>query len=172
IVIRKRGSMKERSSTKKKITLTVCVVLALFALLNIGWFAWRAVKYAPYSTAMTQNAFSDVIVPRYAFVDDEGYNYNVKYPDYLSFTGNISVGMPASDDNLFTDALIIWPLASGGYEYGVLLYEESEGYQIYIDSQGNAVNRNDDEVIERHKDNIGTLLQRAEEMWSDLAEMR
>lgn len=130
--------MKDRSSTKKKITLTVCVVLALFALLNIGWFTWRAVKYAPYSNAMMQNAFSNIIVPRYAFVDDEGYDYNVKYPDYLSFTGNMSVGMPASDDNLFTDAL----------------------------------DRNDDEVIERHKDNIGTLLQKAAEMWDVLAEMQ
>jgi hypothetical protein len=115
---------------------------------------------------MDENSFSSWIVPRYLYTDAEGYDYSVKYPGYLSLTGNLCVSFPVSDDNYFTDCLIIWPKVSGDYEYGVILSEGDESYQIYIHADGSAVNPEDSAVVTRKQDDIHTLLQKAEEMWN------
>lgn len=47
--------------------------------------------------------------------------------------------MPTTEETFFTDALIIWPKVSGGYQFGALLYDENVEYSIYIDSEGNAL---------------------------------
>ena len=105
------------------------------------------------------------VTPRYIYTDADQYDYLVKYPDYLTFTGNMSVGMPAADENLFTDALIIWPTISGKYRFGVILYEEGKGYQVYIDADGNAFSKEYEEVVSRHSDSIKNLLMMAENRW-------
>lgn len=150
---------------KKKLLIAGGLVLSIFILSNICWFGWRSIKYDKYTENMEENTFTTVITPRYAYKDGEGYDYLVKYPDYLSFTGNLSVGMPVVDDDPFTDALLVWPQLDGNYEYGLLIYEEDSGYQIYIDAQGNALDDTYNEVIERHKDDIDMLLEKADDMW-------
>ena len=158
--------------TGKKIALKVVLcIFALFILLNAGWYVWRTVKYGSFSEGMEENYFTTWIVPRYIHTDANGYDYNVKYPDYLSFTGNLSVGLPSTDENMFTDGLIIWPKLSGGYEYGVFLNEGAENYQVYINADGSAVYPEDSEIVVRHQENIDALLSRAEEMW-DLEGLR
>lgn len=97
--------------------------------------------------------------------DADGYDYSVKYPDYLSITGNLSIVSPSTDDNPFVDALIIWPEIFGGCEYGVLLEEGEEELQIYINTDGSAVYPEDSEATSRHKETIDALLQRARKMW-------
>ena len=114
---------------------------------------------------MEENVFSSWLVPRYVHTDADRYDYGVKYPDYLSFTGNLSVGLPATDDNPFTDFLIIWPKLSGGCEYGVSITEDGKEYQIYIHADGSAVRPEDSEVVARNQDHINALLGRAEAMW-------
>lgn len=152
---------------KKKVFMIIGGILILFALFNIGWFTWRSTKYSCFTDEMERAAMDTVFIPRYCLTDSENYDYLVKYPDYLSFTGNLSVGMPASDNNLFTDALIIWPQLDGSYEYGVLLYEEDgSGYNIYIDRNGNPLESENQAVVERHYDNICILLQKADERWN------
>ena len=115
---------------------------------------------------MEKNDFFTWIVPRYKHSDPDGYDYGVKFPNYLSFTGNMSVGLPDTDGNLFTDFLVIWPKAFRGYEYGVSLTVEGQTYQIYINSDGSAVDPEYKEIAESCKDEINALLQRAEEMWN------
>jgi len=150
---------------KKKLTRLSGILFALFVLLNISWFAWRSVKYAPYGEGMEYNNLS-FMVPRYKMTDEDGYDYSIKYPDYLTSTGNLCVGIPASDENMFTDALIIWPLVTGGYEYGILLHDEDNSYQIYVDENGNALDDSCDVIIEQHRSNIDSLLDKASAVWN------
>lgn len=106
---------------KKKIFKIILAVVILFAAYNLIWFAWSHIKYGKLSSGMNEVDFSNFVTPRYVYSDDEKYDYLVKYPDYLTFDGNMSVGSPATEENPFTDALIIWPKVSGGYNFGVLL---------------------------------------------------
>ena len=150
---------------KKKVFKIILAVVILFAAYNLIWFAWSHIKYGKLSSGMNEGDYSSFVTPRYIYSDAEGYDYLVKYPEYLTFTGNMSVGMPAADENLFTDALIIWPTISGKYRFGVILYEEGKGYQVYIDADGNAFSKEYEEVVSRHSDSIKNLLMMAENRW-------
>ncbi len=153
-----------KAGRKTVLRIALCL-LALFILINAVWFIWRTVKYGAYCKGLEKNEFATWIVPRYKHTDADGFDYNVKYPEYLSFTGNLGVGSPGEGDNLFTDGLIIWPKVSGGYEYGVMIMEEDQGFQIYIHADGSAVYPKDSEVVARNQERISALLRRAEEMW-------
>lgn len=117
---------------------------------------------------MTRAETSSPLFPTYAGKDGEGFDYTVKYPDYLSLTGNLAVGFPGTDENPFTDGLIIWPKVSGGYEYGVILSSresDGNGYMFYIDTQGNALDPEYQPLAEAYEEIIGELLARAESRW-------
>lgn len=152
-------------SGKKTVLKAVLGILILFILINAGWYGWRMVKYGAYCKGMEKGFFSTWIVPRYVHTDDDGYDYGVKYPEYLSFTGNMSVGLPAYDDNPFTDFLIVWPKVFGGYEYGVSVTIDGQGYQVYVDPDGTAVHPEDSEIAAACQDTINDLLSRAKGMW-------
>ena len=156
---------------KKKLLKIFMIIAILFIAYNAIWFAWSRSKYGKLSEGMEENSFSNFITPRYIYAED-GYDYLVKYPGYLSFTGNLSIGLPATNDNPFTDALIIWPKVGGKYEFGALLYEKDETgklateYQIYIDANGNALSGEYQEIVEKHKDSIQELFAKADERWN------
>lgn len=149
----------------RKVLKVITLVLSVFILFNIFWYAWRDMKYGSYINEMEENELSSWIVPRYKHVDDEGYDYSVKYPDYLSFTGNMSVGLPSLDNNPFTDFLVIWPKVLGGYEYGASLTVDGVNYQIMINEDGNAVDSQYSEIAAISKETIDLLLQKANEKW-------
>ncbi len=150
---------------KKKVLKIILAAVILFAAYNIIWLTWSHIKYGKLSDGMEKGDFSSFVTPRYVYTDVDGYDYLVKYPDYLSFTGNMTVGSPTTEGNVFTDALIIWPKVSGGYDYGVLLYENDMEYAIYIDSNGNALSKEDEDIVSRHSDSIRNLLMMADERW-------
>ncbi len=150
---------------RKTVLKVILCLLALVLLINAGWYVWRAVKYGAYARGMEVNPIPEWLVPRYKLTDADGYDYGLKYPDYLSFTGNMSVGMPAADDNPFTDFLVVWPKLTGGYTYGVALTDDGKGYQIYIGADGSAVDPEDAAIVARHRDTIDELLRRAKDMW-------
>ena len=138
----------------------------MFAVYNAVWFAWSHIKYGKLSGGMEETEFSTFVTPRYIYTDAERYDYLVKYPDYLTFTGNLSVGMPTTEENYNTDSLIIWPAFSGKYEFGAILYEEDgKAYRVYIDADGNALSKEDEDVVSRHRDHIETLLTMADHQW-------
>jgi len=142
----------------------VCVVL----IVGAAWFAWRHAKYSVYTPNMQyDDIFSTIFVPRYIHKDSEGFDFNVKYPDVMSLTGNLAVGMPGTPENPFTDGLIIWPRFGGGYAYGVLLNgdDDSEGWQIYITSDGKAVDPEMQPVIDAYQETVDTLLKKAFDFW-------
>lgn len=151
---------------KKKALKIILAAVIAFAVYNIAWFAWSHIKYGKLSGGMEEMEISSFVTRRYSYTDAERFDYLVKYPDYLTFTGNLSVGMPVTDENIFTDALIIWPTLSGKYNYGVLLYEEGAEYTVYIDADGNALSKEYEDVVSRHRDQIETLLMMADHKWN------
>ena len=153
-----------KTGKKSALRIVLCIA-AIFLLLNAGWYGWRTVRYGAFTKGMEQNDLGTWIVPRYLHTDADGYDYSVKYPDYLSVTGNLSVGLPAEDDNPFTDFLVIWPKVFGGYEYGISLTEGETNYQIYIHADGSAVDPRQREIAERNKETIEDLLQKADAVW-------
>ena len=60
---------------KKKVLNAVLGLLVLFLVINAGWFGWRTVKYGSYCRDWEKNPFATWIVPRYIYVDDDGYDY-------------------------------------------------------------------------------------------------
>ena len=115
---------------------------------------------------MDKNKSYSFFVPKYLKNDKEGFSYSVKYPDYLSFTGNLAISMPSEDDDYFSDALIIWPNLLKGYEYGLILYdEENNEYMIEIDENKNPKDSEYKEIVNDHKDNIDILFEKADEVW-------
>lgn len=152
---------------KKKLLLISGIILSIFILFNAFWFIWREIKFNKYIVYMEPNVFSTIMVPRYYFIDEEGYTYYVKYPDYLSFSGNVTVMIPIEDDSVesFDNTLIIWVHFGGKYEYGMFIHEDDNVYQIYIDEQGNAIDSDTSEIIGRHKSDIEILLQKANKIW-------
>ena len=154
---------------KKKVLKIVLAVIILFAAYNIAWFAWSRTKYGRLSDGMEKADFGNLVVPRYTYTDDDRFDYMVKYPDYLRLTGNIYVGLSGTNENPFHDGLIAWPTLSGAYDLGVVLYDEDGSeHLVYIDSEGNALSQEDEEVVSRHSDNISTLLSMADEQWGIL----
>ena len=150
---------------KKKVLIIILAAAIVFAVYNIVWFAWSHIKYGKLSGGMEENVFSTFVTPRYIDTDSDGYDYLVKYPDYLTLTGNLSVEMPTADENYFTDTLIMWPTLSGKYKLGVILYEEGKGYQVYIDADGKALAKEYEDVVSRHRDSIKSLLMVADNKW-------
>lgn len=156
---------------KKRSLRIASGVLLTFLLLNLAWFLWRQAAYGDFTKGMTAEEESGFLVPRYVYKDDDGYDYSVKFPDYLHTTGNLAVSLPWTDvESPWTDGLIVWPEVGGGFTYGVILYEVTgeealTEYQIYIDSGGNALDGGDAEIVERHRENVDDLLERAERRW-------
>ncbi len=153
-------------SGKKIILKVILGIVVIFALINANWFGWRMVKYGSYCKGWEKNSFATWIVPRYVFTDEDGYDYGVKYPDYLSFTGNMSVGLPVASDNMFTDFLIVWPKVFGGYDYGVSVTKGGQEYKIYINADGTAIHPGDSEIVTDCQDTINDLLSKAKDMWN------
>lgn len=154
---------------KKIIRTALLALLAVFILLNLLWFGWRHMAYAGFAEGMTRTEVSSFLFPTFASKNGDSFDYTVKYPDYLSLTGNLAVGFPGTEEDPFTDGLIIWPKALGGYEYGVMLNSrenDGSGYMFYIDAQGNAVDGEYQPVAEEYREVIDELLERAGSVWS------
>ena len=89
-----------RNKNKIKPVLKIILAAAIvFAVYNAVWFAWSHIKYGKLSGGMEETEFSTFVTPRYIYTDADRYDYLVKYPDYLTFTGNLSVGMPTTEEN-------------------------------------------------------------------------
>ncbi|HAK42009.1 MAG TPA: hypothetical protein DCM59_03915 [Clostridium sp.] len=140
---------------RKKILIFIILV---FVVLNISWFSITSIKYNKFVKDLPK--FGPGL--SYSTLKD-GYNYNVKKPNYLSYTGNL--GVSNSEKGEF---LIIWPLIFGGYKYNISIQRDGIVYSFYVDENMNPLDKDDTNSasnIEKHKADIDALLSKANEMW-------
>ncbi|OBZ11506.1 hypothetical protein A7975_20685 [Bacillus sp. FJAT-26390] len=142
---------------KNKFLMVVLAALILFGVWNLAWLFITKNRYHDFTEAIPKTEGGSYITTK------DGYIYNVKLPDYLHFTGNLGI---ANHDK--GEALIIWPLINGGYEYGIRLQKDGVAHEIYVDENMNPIDKNDTDsvqLIEKYKAEANGLLARANEMW-------
>lgn len=133
-------------------------IILVFVVLNISWFSITSIKYNKFIKDLPKFG------PGHSYGTlKDGYNYNVRKPDYLHYTGNLGVSNSKKGE-----FLIIWPLIFGGYEYGIRIQQGETAYEIYVDKNMNPIDKDDTyavQIIEEHKAGIEALLTKANEMW-------
>lgn len=141
---------------KKTGLLIVGVIVGVFILFNVCWYITSYSLYNKYIGGMEEFRKNVSYV-----LSENGYNYNVKFPSYLSFTGNLCV---ATDDDKY--ALIIWPSFYKDTEYGVQIIA-SDGllYSIMIDKNLNSLEPDYEDLIQENAYIIKTLFEKAKERW-------
>lgn len=136
------------------------IIILIFGIWNLSWYAITTIKYNKYVEAIPKNKWGLHFIEK-----DDGYTYSVKKPDYLSFTGNLAVA-----NNEKQEMLIIWPLVTGGYEYGFRLQKDGLAYEIYVDENLKPINKDATnqvsiQKVEEYKDELEALRAKADKMW-------
>lgn len=147
--------MKKRKL--KKIFFIIAAIVLSFGAYNIFWYFSIISKYKDYSENMDEL----IAYKSYFLNPHDGYLYNVKYPDYLTFTGNL--GISDEKNNL---ALIIWPSLYGENEYGVRIITDEETYEIMVDKNMKAANSSFNSIIDEYKEEIEKLFEKANKQWN------
>lgn len=147
---------------RSKITIFLGIVLLSFVCYNLIWYCIIWGTYGDLVQGM------DELYRHRTYVIDErnGYTYNVKIPDYLSYTGNLGIH-PNKDSDC---ALIIWPGIFKETKYGVFLSDKGENYSIELTAQREAKPDAPKEIkslVEKNKDKIDELFDRAQEQWKN-----
>lgn len=128
----------------------------IFLLYNIFWIAWRYLKYKEYISGFSEfSRYSS-----YVLNPNDGFLYNVKEPDYLSYTGNLGI---STDNNRV--ALIIWPKVFNGYNIGTQIIVDDITYCIMLSPELTAKDPYYQNIVD---DNINTILElqkKAEIKW-------
>lgn len=143
-----------KKNKAKKVVLIIAIIVLLFGIYNLLWYFTTQSKYTNYSEGMDEF----VANKSYVLNPGNGYLYNVKYPDYLTFTGNLAV---ADENNEVS--LIIWPSFYGEDEYGIRITTNDDSYEIMIDKDMKSVENND--ILDKYKKEIRMLFQKADEKW-------
>lgn len=137
------------------------ILFLLFAAYNVFWMTVVWSVYRDFLPG-TKEVYP---LRTYAIDDLEGYTFNVKIPDYLSFTGNLGV-QPKEGGRC---ALIIWPGIFRETRYGVFLPVGDGGfYGVYLTENGEALPDAPDRVrrlVEANRETIDELFARADALW-------
>lgn len=149
--------MKKQIKIMAIITL---IILLIFGIINIVWYKVIHSEYAPYTIGLEEFKKNVSYV-----LEEDGFLYNVKLPDYLSFTGNLCV---ATNDGKY--ALLIWPNAfNNSAEYGIQIEnEDKEILSIMVDKNINAFEDHQEEVINDNREIINELLEKAKGRWQSI----
>lgn len=147
---------KKRSKFKKIIIIILAVIIG-FGLYNLTWLGWRTLKYKSYTTGLEE--FIENM--SYVYTAEDSYLYNVKMPDYLTYTGNLCVSVPEGEC-----ALLIWPKVISGYDYGVQIQIEEEVYSIMLNNDFSAEDSQFDGIVGEYSETITELHEKAKKMWN------
>jgi len=145
----------------RKWTIVLVAILVLFGLYNLIWYAVVWGKYEKFVEGMRELYYHRTYV-----IDElDGYTYNVKIPNYLSFTGNLGI-QRTQDANC---ALIVWPKIFKETEYGVILKDESgRNYAIKLTFDAEPAESTSNEgkrLVAKYSAEIDELFDRASRQW-------
>lgn len=149
--------MKKQIKIMAIITL---IILLIFGIINIVWYKVIHSEYVPYTIGLEEFKKNVSYV-----LEEDGFLYNVKLPDYLSFTGNLCV---ATNDGKYV--LLIWPNAfNNSAEYEIQIEnEDKEILSIMVDKNINAFEDHQEEVINDNREIINELLEKAKGRWQSI----
>ena len=146
---------------KRYVKRITAVLLALFVAYNLFWVAVVGSVYRDFLPG-TREVYP---LRTYAIDDLDGYTFNVKIPDYLSFTGNLGV-QPKEGGQC---ALIIWPGIFRETRYGAFLpVGEGNFYGVYLTEDGKALPDAPERIrrlVEENREDIDELFTRADTLW-------
>lgn len=172
----------------RKILIFFGSLLLIFGLINIIWLVGIKSPYKKFAEGMEkiEGPKMDGITRTYYEKQQDGYEYYIKSPTYLSDNGfmyviNSAANMVIMDENGTETPcmdvqvkLYVWPQLFGGYKYGVDIQKEGVWEQIYIDDQGNylpqdseniELNKYLESVVKENETEISKLLKLANEQW-------
>lgn len=148
-------------SKKKRLILLFAVFVGLFCIYNVFWFISVQYKYKDYLEAVPKEQGVHV-----QFDEKDNVTYNVKKPDYLSFTGNLGItdkkGM----------SLIIWPpILKSDFAYGVRIQNDTGTYEIYINKKLESITDNPEDklIIKKYHNDIKELFEKAEKKFKKVS---
>lgn len=140
--------------------ILVLVIFILYAFYNLVWIANAYYVYYPFTEKVSKHE-SGI----YVYYDSKtNYTYNVKFPNYLSFTGNIGV----VDDK--GSGLIVWPGFFGkNYKYGFRISDGKKVYSMYVDDDMNLIDADDNlkTIFESNNDKMKKLWEEAHNLWKE-----
>jgi hypothetical protein len=121
---------------------------------------WYIVSYKPY--AKYEEGFQEFDkTGKKLYVDNEGYTYSVKKPDYFNWTGNLAIV-----DMEDKASLIIWPIDNGkNMEVGVIIEDNGVSNQIELKDKKTAVYDDQQELVNQYNEQIEILYNKANEVW-------
>lgn len=141
--------------------LILAVLVGLFCVYNIFWFASVQYKYKDYLEAVPEEYGKHI-----QFDEENNLSYNVKTPDYLGFTGNL--GISNNEDMV----LLIWPSLFGNkFKYGVRIQDDTGTYEIYINENLGSVTGNPEDkvIVEKYNNDIKKLYEKAKEKFKKIS---
>lgn len=139
---------------EKKIKLAVITLVTLFGVWNLLWYTIVYSKYNNYAASFPKSRLTSYVIT------EGNLTYSVKKPNYLRLTGNL--GIVDTKEGL---GLIIWPKIKGGYKYGVIVNDGKQQYQITLDSDFTAEDKDQQAIVDKNRIRIDNVIQKANEMW-------
>ncbi|AKL95823.1 hypothetical protein CACET_c23770 [Clostridium aceticum] len=156
----------KKGNKRKRIIVGTIIFFMLFGAYNLIWYQITYSKYDKFSKDM-EPVFKGMLAQVYYSTSyhcrEDGYQYSVKYPDYLFYTGNLAI---SNDDD--TCSIIIWPSFFGNTKYGVMIQDEQDGYQIMVDENMEPIDKYFAPIIDKHKEVVKPLFDKANERWDTL----
>lgn len=144
--------MKNKSKAKRFLV----IIVISFVVYNIFWISWRSIKYKSYTKDFEEFQKGVSYIKTY-----DGYDCNVKYPDYLMYTGNLGISSPDHKTSL-----VIWPQITGKYKIGVQINREGEIYSINLNELLKPEDPYFTDIVIENKEIINDLKEKAEDVWS------
>ncbi|MBQ2745410.1 MAG: hypothetical protein IJF37_07370 [Lachnospiraceae bacterium] len=155
-------------STKKKLLIVGSVLLGIFLIVNIVWFATVYAQWNGYVENSGAIRDESGVEARYYGDTDDTYTVSISKPSYLKFSNNgflqVTFSEPYSVSGYDTGNLVanrpinisvyFWPDMMGEYSCGVMFSDDISGFkaQVYIDKELNIVGNEDvieDEFVEQ-----------------------
>jgi hypothetical protein len=141
-----------------KTIIIISIIVLLFGVYNLMWFQLTKSKYRNYINGMDE--FRKNV--SYVQNNGDGYLYNVKFPEYPTYTGNLAI---ATRDNKYS--LIIWPnIFNNDFKYGVQIENENnEVISIRVDENMDSINEYDKEMTDKNKEILNELYYISKNKW-------
>lgn len=149
---------------KRKSKIAIFLIVGGFALVNVIWFTTIKMQYASYQSIVPLNEEFNV---RHVDNNEKNLSYGYDTPGYLRLTGNLYYTQKFPEDKI-AYTFIIWPKLFKDEEYGVIVHEQGEAYQIEITSTLDVRGKDIDdpfskELLENHHEQLETVLADARE---------